>query len=80
MALVYGSAMRDSADSATQSSEPLAVDLVEAARLLGLGKRKVEYMVQSGELASFKIGRSRRIRRAVIVAYLERQEQEQSAA
>ena len=75
MALVYGSAMRDSADSATQSSEPLAVDLAEAARLLSLGKRKVEYLVNSGELPSFKIGRSRRIRRDVLIAFLEAQEQ-----
>ncbi|WP_320067668.1 helix-turn-helix domain-containing protein [Micromonospora sp. RTGN7] len=67
--------MRDSADNATQSSEPLAYDLAEAARLLSLGKRKVEYMVKSGELRSIKIGRSRRVPREVLLEYIEQQKQ-----
>lgn len=72
MALVYGSAMRDSAENATHDSDgPIACTVKEAARLLSLGTRKVEYMVKSGELESVKIGRSRRIPRKAIDTYLE---------
>ena len=69
--------MRDSADNAKLGSdEPLAYDLAAAARLLSVGKRKVEYMVQTGELRSIKIGRARRITRKELLAYIEKREQE----
>ncbi len=74
VAVVYGNAMRDSAENATQGSgEPLAYSLADAARLLSVGKRKVEYMIQSGELGSIKIGRARRIPRSELLAYLKQQ-------
>lgn len=64
--------MRDSAESAALGiGEPLACTVKEAARLLSLGTRKIEYMIKSGELESVKIGRSRRIPRKVIDTYLE---------
>ncbi|WP_030488168.1 helix-turn-helix domain-containing protein [Micromonospora chokoriensis] len=63
--------MRDSADGATHDSEPRAFSIPEAAKLLSLGTRKVEYMIQSGELKSIKIGRSRRIPRKVLEDFLE---------
>ena len=66
--------MRDSASNAKLGSEPLAYTLTEAARLLSVGKRKVEYMVQAGELKSVKIGRARRITRAELLAYVEKQQ------
>ena len=67
--------MRESAESAKLGSgEPLAYDLAAAARLLSVGKRKVEYMVQTGELRSIKIGRARRIPRAELLAYIEKQQ------
>ena len=67
--------MRDSAPNTKRGSdEPLAYTLAEAARLLSVGKRKVEYMVQAGELKSVKIGRARRITRAELLAYVERQQ------
>ncbi len=71
----YGSAMRDSAeqtDATVGTDEPLACTVREAARLLSVGTRKVEYMVQSGELKSIKIGRARRIPRSELLAYLEK--------
>ena len=73
VAVEYGSAMRDSAEDATVGSdEPLACTVRETARLLSVGTRKVEYMIQTGELKSIKIGRARRIPRAEITAYLDR--------
>lgn len=66
--------MRDSAENAkVGSDEPLACTVREAARLLSVGVRKVEYMIQSGELESFKIGRARRIPRQAITDFIERQ-------
>lgn len=63
--------MRDSALNATAGSEPLACTIRETARLLSVGTRKVEYMIQSGELESIKIGRARRVPRKAIEAYLD---------
>ncbi len=76
--------MRDSAESATvgseEPSEPLACTIREAARLLSLGTRKVEYMIQTGELESIKIGRARRIPREAIDAYIKERREKQRAA
>jgi excisionase family DNA binding protein len=67
--------MRESAeqrDATVGSVDPLACTVREAARLLSVGTRKVEYMVKSGELESIKIGRARRIPRKALDAYLEK--------
>lgn len=69
--------MRDSAeqtDATVGSDEPLAYTVREAARLLSVGTRKVEYMVNNGELESVKIGRARRIPRRALVALIEKQQ------
>ena len=77
MAVRYGSAMRDSAESESatvDSSDPRTYTVREAAQLLSLGTRKVEYMIKSGELKSIKIGRARRIPRKAVEALIERDE------
>jgi excisionase family DNA binding protein len=56
-------------------SEPvqrLAYSSLEAAQLLGLSRATVYNLMNSGELPSMKLGRSRRIRHEVLVAYLDR--------
>jgi excisionase family DNA binding protein len=44
----------------------------ELRRWLGLGKTKVQELLQSGEIPSYRIGRLRRIRRADVERFLER--------
>jgi excisionase family DNA binding protein len=43
----------------------------ELRRWLGLGKTKVQELLQTGEIPSYRIGRVRRIRRADIEHFLE---------
>lgn len=52
--------------------EQLAYKIPHAAKVLDMGERKVWDLVQSGAIESFQIGRSRRITRAALLAYLER--------
>jgi excisionase family DNA binding protein len=40
-------------------------------RWLGLGKTKVQELLQTGEIPSYRIGRVRRIRRADVEYFLE---------
>ena len=42
----------------------------ELRRWLGLGKTKVQELLQTGEIPSYRIGRVRRIRRADIEQFL----------
>ncbi len=44
----------------------------ELVRWLGLGRTKTYEMLRSGEIPSYKIGRSWRIRRSDVEAWLER--------
>lgn len=48
----------------------LAAD--EAAELLGVGSTTVYELLAAGQLESVRIGRSRRIPRAALVAYVDR--------
>lgn len=57
----------------------LAYSVAEAAELIGLSRSGLYLLVRSGEVASFKIGRARRIRPAAIVAFLDALEAEQAA-
>lgn len=51
----------------------VAYKIADAAVLLSLSRRKVEYLVAQGEIASFKIGGSRRIAGEEILAFVARQ-------
>ena len=44
-----------------QASTPIAVKVREAARMVGLSERRLVSLIQSGALASSKVGRSRLI-------------------
>lgn len=52
------------------TAEPLLYSPETAARLLGVGRSTVYALLASGEAPSIKIGRSRRIRRADLEAYV----------
>ena len=43
---------------------------------LGLGKTKIQSLLQSGAIPSYRIGRVRRIRREDVLQYLERNRHE----
>lgn len=58
------------------SDEPrLAYSPAEAAQLLGLSRARLYELLTDGSIPSLKIGRSRRIRREALVAYLDQLEQ-----
>jgi excisionase family DNA binding protein len=50
----------------------LLVDVAEAAKRLSVSKRTVQSLVFSGQLASVKVGRCRRIPVSELTAYVER--------
>ncbi|MGH9187202.1 MAG: helix-turn-helix domain-containing protein [Acidimicrobiales bacterium] len=54
--------------------ERLAYSPGQAGVLLGLSRSRVYELLADGSLASFKIGRNRRIRRDALVAFLDRLE------
>lgn len=57
--------------SQQQNIDPKAVKIPQAAALMGVCKRTVEYLIERGELPSVGIGRARRILVADIDAFLE---------
>lgn len=65
-----GTDERSNADAGIARSR-VAYTIRETAELLSLGVRKVEYLVQSGEIESFKIGKARRITGAAIEAFVD---------
>jgi len=58
------------ARTAAPGLAPLAYTIPEAAALLGVGRTTVYELIRSGELASIRIRRGRRVTRAAIEAYL----------
>ncbi len=60
------------APGCSQGIEPVAVSAVEAGRLLGISRAKVYELLASGQLRSFKIGRSRRVRVEDVRAFVSR--------
>jgi len=52
----------------------LAVDLREAAAMIGVCERTVKREIQRGKLRGLKVGRVWRVRVAAIEEYLEQQE------
>ena len=53
--------------------------LLEGRNRLGIGRTKLNSLIQSGELRSVKIGRARRIPSAALDEYIERLEREAAA-
>ncbi len=53
-----------------QERPTVLVSIEEVARLLGLGRSTAYGLVMSGELPSVKIGRSRRVRRTAVTAFV----------
>lgn len=53
--------------------DKLAVTPEEAARLLSIGRSALYELMASGELRSFKIGRSRRVAVSAIEEFVRRQ-------
>jgi len=53
--------------------DPIVVRPLEAGAILSIGQTHLYELMESGELESFKAGRSRRITMASIRAYIERQ-------
>jgi excisionase family DNA binding protein len=57
-----------------RSSEWLSA--AELRSWLGLGKTKVQELLQTGQIPSYRIGRTRRIRRGDVERFLEQHRQE----
>jgi excisionase family DNA binding protein len=53
-------------------SDPLLVDVMEAARLLDCGRTMVYALISAGDLESVKVGGSRKVPRAAIDDYVAR--------
>lgn len=51
----------------------LAVTVEAAARALQVGRSAIYALIASGELASFRVGRSRRVPVAALESYIDRQ-------
>jgi excisionase family DNA binding protein len=58
-------------------AETLLLTVGEAAEQLRVSKRFMEIMIERGDIASIKVGRSRRVTRAVLVAYIAQLEAQQ---
>jgi excisionase family DNA binding protein len=52
---------RSNSTSASEVESKLLLSLEEAAAMMSLGRTLVYTLVRSGEIASFKVGKSRRI-------------------
>lgn len=51
--------MSDDGNTAQGSVPPIAVRVTEAARLLGISRSALYELIQTGEVRSFKLGRTR---------------------
>ena len=58
-------------EGTTAQLEPLQVEVIEAARLLGYSRATIYAMLQSGELPSTRYGTARRIPLAALRAWVE---------
>jgi excisionase family DNA binding protein len=59
--------------------EELLVNVVEAARRLGIGRSKLYELLGAGEITSLRIGKSRRVVVADLTAFVERRVAKQGA-
>ena len=62
-----------------QASQPLLLTPVEAARRLSLARSTLYELVLTGQIASIKIGRSRRIPLDALTDFIDRLRREQGA-
>lgn len=62
--------------SHTNTPERLLLSMDEAADLLGIGRTYAYHLVSTGEWTTVKIGRLRRMRRSDLVAWLDKQTDE----
>jgi excisionase family DNA binding protein len=54
----------------------LLLDVVEVAKILGLGRSHVYHYIMTGELRSLKLGRRRKVRVEWVREFIERQPEE----
>lgn len=59
-------------------ADALLLTVEQAAEMLGAGRTTVYQKVATGEITSFRIGRSRRIPASALAAYVERLVSEQT--
>ena len=59
-------------------SEPLLMDVDEAARMMGIGRSLLYRRLLSGEIRSVKVGRRRLVPKAAIKAYVDQLQAEQT--
>jgi excisionase family DNA binding protein len=64
--------MRDNAPPVVPIDGKIAYSVKSAAQLLDVHPRMVERLIERDELASFKIGRARRITRDALIAFVRR--------
>jgi excisionase family DNA binding protein len=57
----------------------LLYSVEEAAELLGIGRTYMFHLVATGEVASLKLGKRRKIPRDALIGYIERLRTEQAA-
>lgn len=68
---MHGNAVHGSPDGGNMpNDDQIAYTVKRAAQVLDLGERTMWQLVQDEEIESIKIGRSRRIPRAALVAYV----------
>jgi excisionase family DNA binding protein len=61
----------NAAPAAIAAAEQIAYNVPHAAKILDLSERQMWTKVRNGEIASFKMGASRRITRAALLAYID---------
>ena len=54
-------------------ADELLVDVIEAARRLGVGRSKIYQLMGAGELKSLHVGKLRRVLVSDLTAFIERQ-------
>ncbi|MDG0810073.1 helix-turn-helix domain-containing protein [Cohnella rhizosphaerae] len=61
-----------SAASEEKDEIPPTLTMEQVARYLGIGRTRVFHLIKSGELSSYKIGKSRRVRRTDLLEFEKR--------
>ncbi len=72
--------VRWAAETRPPAASPMLLTVEETAAELRIARRRVFEMIRDGQLPSVKIGKSRRIRRDDLVAYVAKLAQEAAAA
>lgn len=77
---MHGNAPQSSTALGTVAgSDTLAYSVKRAAKVIDVSERMMWNLIATGEVQSVKIGRSRRVERAALVAYLDRLREEAAA-